>query len=123
MSLATTLESPPLVYEASDGALCQQFLREFFDFFECAVTVVGNGKHCHQSVRVPCQSSASIRLLGVSVDRCHGNVLFEPLQLGYEIFDLLLDVLGMLRVSMSVMPDSRSLIQYLVMFDERIYPT
>ena len=72
---------------------------------------------------VPSQPSASIRLLGVSIDRCRRYVPFEPVQLGYEILDLLLDVFGMLRVSVSVTPDSRSLDKYLVMFDERAHPT
>ena len=59
----------------------------------------------------------------VSIDRCRRYVPFEPVQLGYEILDLLLDVFGMLQVSVSVTPDSRSLDKYLVMFDERAHPT
>ena len=87
---------PFLVYEPGDGALGQQFLRYLLDFFECSVTIVGSGRCDHESGRVPGQTFASIRLLGVSINRRGSDVLFEPLQLGNKILDLLLDILRML---------------------------
>jgi len=35
-----------LVREPIHGILCQQFLGYFFDPFECAVMMVGTGRHC-----------------------------------------------------------------------------
>ena len=40
-----------------------------------------------------------LRLLRVCINRCRGNVLSEPVQLGYKIFHLLLDIFKMLGVS------------------------
>ena len=108
----------PLVCEPSNDVLFQQFLGQFFDFFKCAATIVGGGPDCDKWVHVPGQPFTSICLLGVPIDRCRGDVLFEPIQLGYQILDLLLDVFRMLQESVSVEGDSRSLNRYLVVFDK-----
>jgi hypothetical protein len=50
----------------------------------------------HESIRVLGQPCASIRLLGVSIDRGGGDVPFESIQLGDKILDLLLDIFRML---------------------------
>ena len=71
-----------LVREPSYGTLCQQFPGYFFDFFECAATTVGSDRRYNLSMHVRSQPPASIRLLGVSIDCCRGDVLFEPIQLG-----------------------------------------
>jgi hypothetical protein len=71
----------------------------------------GSGRCNHGSGRVPGQPFASIRLLGVPIDCC-SDVLFEPIQLGYKVLDLLLDVLRMLGASMSAARDSHPLHQY-----------
>ena len=72
-------------------------------------------------MRAPGQPSPTFRLLGISINRCCGDVSFEPLQLGYEILDLLLDVLGMLQTVVSVAGDDHSPNKYLVMLDERAH--
>jgi len=56
-------------------------------------------------MRVPGQPASSFRFLRVAVDRRRGDALFEPIQLGYEILDLFLDILEMLRVIVSVVWD------------------
>ena len=78
------------------------------------------GEH---STGVPGQFFASFRLPRVSVDSCRGNVLFEPVQLGFEVFDLLLEIFELLRGSVSVVRDSHELGQYLVMVDEGAHST
>ena len=110
-----------LVHEPSDGALGQQFLGYLLDFFECSVAIVGSGRCDHGLVRVPGQPPTSIRLLGVSIYRGGGDVLFEPVQLRNKILDLLPDIFRMLGASASVARDSHSFHQYLVMVDERIH--
>ena len=77
---------------------------------------VWRGEH---STGIPGQFFASFRLPKVSVDSCRGNVSFEPVQLGFEVFDLLLDIFELLRASVSVVRDGYQLDQYLVMVDER----
>ena len=72
---------------------------------------------------VPGQFFASFRLPRVPVDSCCGNVLFEPVQLGFEVFDLLLEIFELLRASALVVRDSHQLNQYLVMLDERAHST
>jgi len=74
-------------------------------------------------VHVRSQPLASIRLLGVSIDRCRDDVLLEPIQLGQELPDLLLDILELLRVTMSVLQDIHLVDRYLVMLDECVYST
>ena len=76
-----------------------------------------------QSASIPGQFFPSLRLPRVSVDSCHGNVLFESVQLGFEVFDLLLDILVLLRGSVSVVRDGHELDQYLVMVDECTHST
>ena len=76
-----------------------------------------------RSASIPDQFFPSFRLLRVSVDSCCGNVLFEPVQLGFEVFDLLLEILVLLRGSVSVVRDGHELDQYLVMVDERAHST
>ena len=72
---------------------------------------------------VPGQFFASLRLPRVPVDNRHGDVLLELVQLGFEVFDLLLEILELLRVSVSIMCDSYQLDQYLVMLDECTHST
>jgi hypothetical protein len=65
------------------------------------------------------QLSASLRLLRVPINRCCGNVLFEPVQQGYKVFHLLLDIFKMLGVSVSVVCGDHPLeYQYLVVLDQ-----
>jgi hypothetical protein len=59
----------------------------------------------HESIRVLGQPCASIRLLGVSIDRGGGDVPFESIQLGDKILDLLLDIFRMLGGSVSAARD------------------
>ena len=68
---------------------------------------------------IPGQFFPSFRLPKVSVGSCRGNVSFEPVQLGFEVFDLLLDILELLRASVSVVRGGHQFDQYLVMLDER----
>ena len=72
---------------------------------------------------VPGQFFASFRLPRVSVDSRRGNVSFEPVQLGFEVFDPLLDIFELLRASVSVVRDGHQFDQYLVMLDERAHST
>jgi len=72
-------------------------------------------------MHVPGQPPSPICFLSVSIDRCRENVLFEPIQLRYKFLDLLLDVLGMLGVSASVVCDGHPLDLYLIMLDERAH--
>jgi hypothetical protein len=58
-------------------------------------------------VSVPGQFLASLRFPRVSVDGCRGNVLFEPVQLGFEVSYLLLEIFELLRASVSIVDDSR----------------
>ena len=45
---------------------------------------------------VPGQFSASFRLYRIPVDSCRGNVLFEPVQLGFEVCYPLLEIFELL---------------------------
>ena len=72
---------------------------------------------------IPGQLFASLRLPRVPVDSCRGNVLLELVQLGFEVFDLFLEILELLRASVSVVRDGHQLDQYLVMLDERAHST
>jgi len=76
-----------------------------------------------QSASIPDQFFASFRLPRISVDSCRGDVLFKPIQLGFEVFDLLLEIFELLRASVSVVRDGHQLDQYLVMLDERAHTT
>jgi len=58
-----------------------------------------------QSTSVPGQFFASFRLCRVSVDSCRGDLLFEPVQLGFKIFYLLLEIFELLRAPVSVVCD------------------
>ena len=90
-----------LVYEPGLSTLCQNFLRTLLDFLQRAARDVGEDERGEKSVNVPGQLFASLCLLRVSVDHCRGNVLFESLQLRFEVFDILLHIIGMLRESAS----------------------
>ena len=59
----------PLVCEPSDGALCQKFLGQLFNFFERATTNAVSGRCCRQSMHIPGQPSSPFRLFGVSIYR------------------------------------------------------
>ena len=72
-----------------------------------------------RSASIPGQFFPSFRLSGVPVDSCCGDTLFKPVQLGFEVFDLLLEIVELLRTSASVARDGHQLDQYLVMLDER----
>jgi len=62
-----------------------------------------------RSTGVPDEFFASFRLPRVPVDSCRGNVLFEPVQLGFEVFDLLLEIFELLRASVSAVRDGHQL--------------
>ena len=70
---------------------------------------------------VPGQFLASFRLPRVSIDSCRGNILFEPVQLGFEVFYLLLDISEFLRASVSAVCNDDQLDRYLVMLNERAH--
>jgi len=74
-----------------------------------------------ESIHVPGQLPTPICFLSVSIDRCRGDVLFEPIQLRYKFLGLLLDIFGVLERSVSVVCDGHSLDQYLIMLDERAH--
>jgi len=76
-----------------------------------------------QSASVPGQSLAPFRLPRVSVDTGRGNVLFESVQMGSELLDLLLDVFEFLQESMSVVCGGHQMDRYLVMLDESVHST
>jgi len=76
-----------------------------------------------RSESIPDQFFPSFRLPRVPVDGCRGNVPFKPVQLGFEVFDLLLEIFELLRAPASVVRDDHQLDQYLVMFDERAHST
>jgi len=78
---------------------------------------------CEQPAGVPGQFFASFRLSGVSVDSCCGDALFEPVQPGFEVCYLLLEIFELLRASVSAVCDGYQLDQYLVMLDERAHST
>ena len=70
---------------------------------------------------VPGQLCPPLCLLRVSINRCCGDGLFEPVELGFETFDPLFDVFEFLPPSPSVVYDSRLLAQYLVVLDECVH--
>jgi len=72
---------------------------------------------------IPGQSPAPFRLPRVSVDTGRGNVLFESVQMGSELFDLLLDIFEFLRASMSVVCGGHQMDRYLAMLDEGVHST
>ena len=72
-------------------------------------------------MNLPCQFFASSRFLRVPFNRRSSDVLFEPIQLGLKIFELLFDIFGVLEVSGSATRNNHSLNQYLIVFDQRIY--
>ena len=72
---------------------------------------------------IPRQLLASLRLSRISIDERRGNILFEPVQLGFEALYLLLDISEFLRASVSAMCDDHQLDRYLVMLDERAHST
>ena len=76
-----------------------------------------------QPAGVPDQFFASFCLSGVSVNGCRGDALFEPVQLGFEVGYLLLEIFELLRAPVSVVCDGYKLDQYLVVLDERIHST
>jgi len=76
-----------------------------------------------QSTSVPGQFFASFCLPRVSVNSCRDNVLFEHVQLGFEVFYLLLEIFKLLRASVSAVCDGDQPYQYLIMLDERAHST
>ena len=79
---------------------------------------VGKGGWGEQSASAPGQLRPSPRFLRVSIDRCCGNILLESFELGFEIFNLVLDIFKFLRAPMLVVCNSHPLNQYLVMLDK-----
>ena len=71
----------------------------------------------------PGQLLASFRLSRISIDGCRGNILFKPVQLGFEALYLLLDISEFLRATVSAPCNSDQLDLYLVMLDERTHST
>ena len=92
---------PALIYEPGLSATFQHFLRTLLDFLQCATRDVDKEGGDKQSASVPGQLFASLRLLRVSVDRRRSNGLLEPVQLGSKVFDILLNIVAVLRESMS----------------------
>ena len=72
---------------------------------------------------VPGQLLASLRLSRISIGGCRGNILFEPVQLGFEALYLLPDISEFLQASVSAVCNSDQLDRYLVMLDERAHST
>ena len=72
---------------------------------------------------VPGQFFTSFRLPRVSVDTRRGNILFEPVQLRFEGFDLFLEIVEFLRAFVSDVCDGHQLHRYLIMLDERAHTT
>jgi len=112
---------PPLICKLSCPALFQQFLRSLPDPSQCAGKIIGKDRQGKQLTSVPDQLCLFPHLLRVSVNRCRGSALFEPVQLGLETLDLILDTSEFLRTSRSVVRDSRLTDQYLIMLDERAH--
>ena len=71
---------------------------------------------------MPGQFFASSCFLRVSINSCRSDALFEPVQLGFETLDLLLDIFEFLGPYVSIVRDGNSLEEYLIMFDERVHP-
>ena len=63
----------------------------------------------------------SFHLSRVSIDSCRGDIPFEPVQLGFEVFDLLLKIFELLPASVSDVCDDHRLDRYLVMLNERAH--
>ena len=82
---------------------------------------VGKGGWGEQSASAPGQLRPSPRFLRVATNRCCGNILLEPFELGFETFNLVLDIFKFLRAPMSVVHNSHPLDQYLVMFDKSVH--
>jgi hypothetical protein len=112
-----------LVCESSYGALCQQLLGYFVDLFERATTTFRSGYGCRQAVYAPGQTFAPVRLVGVFANGRSGDVLLEPIQLRYKLFNPVPDVFKLLRAFASVVHGSHRLNQYLVMFYKCIHPS
>ena len=72
---------------------------------------------------VPGQLLASFRLSRISIDSCRGNILFEPVQLGFKALYFLLEIFEFLRASVSAVCNDDQLDRYLVMLDERAHST
>ena len=72
---------------------------------------------------VPGQFFTSFRLPRIFVDGRRDNILFEPIQLRFEVFYLLLEIFELLRAPMSVVCDGHRFDQYLVVLDERVHST
>jgi len=115
-------EIPPFIHKLSCPALFQQFLRSLLDLSQCAAKIVGKDRQGKQLISVPDQLCLSPDLPRVLVNRCRGSVVFEPVQLGLEIFDLVLDTFESLRQTRSVVRDSHLPDQYLMTLDKRAHP-
>src|SRR6266478_310941 len=123
MSPATLSESPAL----SANRLAVLFSSSSSDCFSIPSSAlsktVDKGGHGERLASAPGQLRPSPRLLGVSINRCCSDVLFEPVQLGFKTPDLLLDVFEFLQLSESVVHGGHPLDQYLKILDERAHPS
>ena len=86
----------PLIYEPSHRTLRQQLLRSLLDLFQCAAKTVNKVLCGERSANVPGQLFASRCLFRVSIDSCRSDVPFEPVQQGFEILNLLVDIFKLL---------------------------
>ena len=112
----------PFIHKLSCPAPFQQFLRSLLDLPQCAAKIVGKDRQGKQLISAPDQLCLSPGLPRVLVNRCRGSVVFEPVQLGLEIFDLVLDNFESLRQTRSVVRDSHLPDQYLITLDKRAHP-
>ena len=88
---------PRLIHEPSSCTLREQLPRSPFNLFQCAVKGVSKVGRDKRSADVPSQLCTSPSLLRVSVDRCRGNGLLEPVELGFEGLNLFLDIFEFLQ--------------------------
>ena len=100
MSFTTSPESPAL----STNRVVVPFANNSSDRLSISASALKDrlkGRTGRAPASVPGQLCPSLRLLRVSINRCGGDGLFEPVQLGLKIFDPLLNVFEFLRSSVS----------------------
>ena len=103
-------------------AFFPQLSRSLLDLFQCPVKIIGKGGQVKQSVSVPGQLHVSLHLLEIrAIDRCRGKDLLEPVEVGCKLFNILLDVFGFLRPSISAVGDSYPLDRYLIARHECVH--
>ena len=85
-----------IIYKPSNFSFFQQLLGSLLDLSQHAAKTFGKGGCGEQSANAPGQLFASPGLLRMSIDGCCGDVLFESIQLGFKILNLVLDVFELL---------------------------